>query len=71
MLGCLQAIVFLNPLSNRRPEKCSFGEIKRVNLIHGLGFTPLSCDYNLILQEFSELISTVLLEKHAKNRYLR
>jgi hypothetical protein len=29
--GYLQSIAFLNLVSNRRPEKCGFEEIKRAN----------------------------------------
>ena len=58
--GYLQHIVIFNIVSNRRPEKCGFGKIKRQ--IHRLRFTLLSCDKNRISQVFHVSKSSDMLE---------
>jgi hypothetical protein len=52
--------LFLSLMVHRKSKNAAFGQQK--GQIHRLGFTPLSCDIYRISKEFSDLISTVLLE---------
>jgi hypothetical protein len=52
--------MFLSLRVHRRLKNAAFGQQK--GQIHMSGFTLKSCDYNRISKQFSELISTDLLE---------